>query len=79
MILVNKVEIAKFLRTQKIPAGEAIFAAVILGDKGIGAHRVADAFDVDIPIGPDFNAVAEALEEARVRVAARKSGELVSA
>lgn len=77
-MIVNKVEIAKFLRTQKIPAGEAIFAAVILGDKGIGAHRVADAFDVAIPIGPDFNVVADALEEARERVAARKAGKLVS-
>ncbi len=73
MILVNKTATATFLRDHgKIPAAEAIHAAVILGDKGIDAVRVAAVFNIAIPINADFPIVADALEEAKVRVEARR-------
>ncbi|OBG15223.1 hypothetical protein A5768_07535 [Mycolicibacterium fortuitum] len=70
MTIVNKVDVAKFLRERGIPAREAIFAAVILGDKGIDVARVADAFDVAVEAPACFQDVYAALEEAHVRAAA---------
>lgn len=70
MIIVNKVAIAKFLSARGIPAREAIFAAVILGDQGIDVAKVADAFDVAVTEPEHFELVADILEEARVRAAA---------
>ncbi|WP_454232305.1 hypothetical protein [Mycolicibacterium fortuitum] len=70
MTIINKVDVAKFLRERGIPAREAIFAAVILGDKGIDVARVADAFDVAVEAPAHFQDVYDALEEAQVRAAA---------
>lgn len=72
-MIINKVAIAKFLNTRGIPAGEAIFAAVILSGQGIDVDGVKDAFDVMITEPEHFDAVSEALEEARDRAAARKA------
>ena len=69
-MIVNKVAVAKFLRQRGIPAREAIFAAVILGDQGIDVHAVANAFDVNVPADSTFDVVATALEDARVKAAA---------
>jgi len=66
-VLVNKVAIATFLRDRGIPAREAIFAAVILGDKGIDRNMVADAF-ADVK-AVAFAEVLEGLDEAQVRAA----------
>lgn len=70
MIIVNKVAIASFLREQGIPAGEAIFAAVILGDKGIDAKATADAFADGQ--AEHFDAVHDALIDAQARVQLRR-------
>lgn len=60
--IVNKVEIALFLRDQGIPAREAIFAAVDLANQGIDAAGVKDAFADHA--ATHFVAVATALDTA---------------
>jgi len=70
-VIVNKVAVAKFLKDRGIPVSEALFAAVILGDQGIGVAAVADAFDVNVKDAEHFAAVEAALEEAKDRVIAR--------
>ena len=69
-MIVNKVAVAKFLRQRGIPAREAIFAAVILGDQGIDVAAVADAFDASVTEPARFEAVYTALEDARIKAAA---------
>lgn len=67
-VIVNKVATASFLRERGIPVREALFAAVILGDKVIGRNIVAAVFAGEA--SPEhFTIVANALEEARLRAA----------
>lgn len=68
--MINKTPIATFLRDRGIPAGEAIFAAVILGDQGIDVTRVTATF---LGVTADTDTVIAALDEAQVRAAARRA------
>ena len=70
-VIVNKLPIVQFLRSQAIPVGEALHAAVILGDQGIDVRAVRDAFDIAVKSPVHLAALEAALEEAKDRVLAR--------